>query len=136
GREVVAGRVVAAGVQHDDRAGRGDGERVHHAVEVNALAGGVVVRVVVDLEAGALEQRAVVLPARVADQHVRVGVQALQEIGAHLQAARAADRLHGGDAPGLDGGAVGPKYESLDRTVVGGDAVDGQVAARLRRLDH
>ena len=73
-------------------------QRGQHAVEVDAARGGVVVGVAVDLEAGVGEQGAVVFPARVADQHLGVGVQPLQEVGADLQAAGAAKRLHGGDA--------------------------------------
>jgi hypothetical protein len=136
GREVVAGRVVAAGMQHDDRAGRGHVQRGQHAVEVDPAARRDVVRIGLDGEAGVGEQRAVVLPARVADQHLGAGVQAAQEVRAELEAAGAAECLHGGDAAGLDDGAVGPKYEGLDRSVVRGDAVDGKVAARLRCFHH
>jgi hypothetical protein len=53
-----------------------------------------------------------------------------------LQAAGAAQGLHGGDAAALDRLAVGPKYQALDGAVIGGDAVDGQVAARLGRFHH
>jgi hypothetical protein len=53
GGQVGAGRVVAAGVQHDDRAFRhGFAQVGQHAVEVDAVGGGVVVGVVVDGEAG------------------------------------------------------------------------------------
>jgi hypothetical protein len=55
-------------------------------------------RVGLDLEAGVGEQRAVVFPARVADQHLGRRVEALQEVGADLQAAGAAEGLHGGHA--------------------------------------
>ena len=48
GRDVVAGRVVAAGVQHDDGAGRRGVQRGEHAVEVDAALGGVVVGIAVD----------------------------------------------------------------------------------------
>ena len=135
-RDVVAGRVVAAGVQRDDRAGRCAVERREHRVEVDAALGRVVVRVVLDDEAGAFEQGAMVLPARVADQHLCAGIHPLEEIGADLQRTGAADRLRRGDASGLDSLAVGSKYQCLDGLVVYRDAVDRQVAAGLRRFDH
>jgi hypothetical protein len=74
------------------------------------------------------------LPARVADQHLRLRVQALEEIGPDLQAARAAEGLHGGDAAVAHGRALRAEDEALHGLVVGGDAVDRQVAARLGRL--
>ena len=136
GRQVDAGRVVAAGVQHDDGAGRRGGQLGDHRVEGDAAGGRVVVRVLLDGEAGVGEQRAVVLPARVADQHLGVGMQALEEIGADLQAAGAAQGLDGGDAALLDDVGVGAEHQALHGLVVGGDAVDGQVAARLLQLDQ
>ena len=69
-RDVVAGRVVAAGVQHDD-ACPGSRRSAPPACRRSRRRGGrVVVRIGADREAGALEQRAVVFPARVADQHL------------------------------------------------------------------
>ena len=135
GREVAAGRVVAAGVQDDDRPGRRRRERGAHRREVDAFGRRVVVRVGADLEAGALEQGAVVLPARLADQDRRCRIQALQQVGADLQAAGAADRLDGRDPP-LAARRRVAEDERLGRRVVGGDAVDRQVAARLRRFHH
>ena len=94
-RRIDAGRVVAAGVQHDDRAVRAAARSAReHAVEVEAARRRVVVRVAVDREAGALEQRAVVLPAGIADPDLRAGREPAQEIGADLEAAGAAQRLH------------------------------------------
>src|SRR5207245_740844 len=58
--QIGAGRVVAAGVQHHDRAARHGLERGEHAVEIDAAGGRVVVGVVVDLETGAFKQGAVV----------------------------------------------------------------------------
>ncbi len=136
GRDVVAGGVVAAGVQHGDGAGRGRLQAGEHAVEVHAALGGVVVGVRADLETGLREQRAVVLPARVADQHLRGRVQAFEEVGANLEATRAAEGLHRGHAAALEGLAVGTEHQALDRVVVGGDAVDGQVTACGRLVHH
>ncbi len=135
GGDVVAGGVVAAGVQHDDGAGRGGLEAGQHAFEVHAALGRVVVGVGIDHEAGVGEQRAVVLPARIGNQHLGVGADLLQEIGADLQAARAADGLHGRNAAGGDGLAAFAEHQRLDGVVIGDDAVDGQVAA-CRRLVH
>ncbi len=135
-RQVDARRVVAAGVQHDDGAGRRRGQLGDHRVERDAARGGVVVRVLLDGEAGVGEQGAVVLPARVADQHLGVGAQALEEIGAHLQAAGAAERLDGGDAALRHDVGVGAEHQALHGLVVGGDAVDGQVAAGLVQVDE
>ena len=56
---------------------------------------GVVVRVGVDREARTFEQRAVILPARVADPHLRTRREAAQEVGADLEPAGAAQRLDG-----------------------------------------
>ena len=89
-----------------------------------------------DGEAGGAEQRAVVFPARVGNQDRGVRVDLLQEVGADLQAAGAADGLHGGDTAAGDDLAVGPEHQTLHGLVIGGDAVDRQVAARLRRLEH
>ena len=136
GAHVAAGRVVAAGVQDDDRPGRGRLQRGAHRREVDVLLDRVVVGVGADLEAGALEQGAVVLPARLADQHLGVGAHALEQIGADLEAAGAADRLDGGDPAGLARRVLGAEHQRLGRGVVGGDAVDRQVAARLGGLDQ
>ncbi len=132
--DVVAGGVVAAGVQHDDGARGGGVERGEHGVEVHALLGGVVIGISAHVEARGFEERAVVFPAGVGDQHLRVGVEALEEVGAHFQPAGAAQALHRGDAARGHGLVVGAEHQSLHRFVVGGDAVDGQIAARLGRL--
>jgi hypothetical protein len=129
-RQVGAGRVVAAGVQHDDRAGLQAVELGLHAGEVHAAGGGVVVGVVLDREAGGLEQRAVVFPARVGDVNGGAGQQALEVVGADLERAGAAEGL-GGD--GLAAGGelrVLAEEQALHRVVVGGGAFDRLVAAR------
>ncbi|MNC32558.1 hypothetical protein D3C75_809200 [compost metagenome] len=130
GRQVDAGRVVAAGVQHDDRLGRQGAQVGEHAGEVHALAGGVVVAVVLHREAGRLEQRAVVFPARVADRHHGVGHQALEEVCAGLQRAGAAERLGGDHAAFGQQGGVGTEQQFLHGAVIGGDAFDRQITAR------
>jgi hypothetical protein len=89
-----------------------------------------------DLEAGAFEQGPVVFPARVADHDLGRRVEALQEVGAELEPAGAAEGLHGRHAAGLADRRVGAKYEILDRTVVSSDAIDRQVVAGLRRFHH
>ncbi len=63
-------------------------------------------------------------------------MQALEEIGAHLQAARAAERLDGGHAALLDDVGLGAEDQALHGFVVRGDAVDGQVAAGLLQFDQ
>ena len=134
--EIDAGRVVAAGVQQHDRAGRHGLERPEHAVEVDAAGLGVVIGVGIDLEPGALEYRAVVLPARVADPQFGIGRGAAQEIGAHPEAAGAAQGLHGDDPALFQRRAVGAENQALHRLVIGREAVDGEVVARRRLLDQ
>jgi hypothetical protein len=68
--------------------------------------------------------------------HLGIGVQLFEEVGADLQAARAANALGRDHTAALDGLTVGAKHQALDGGVVGGHAVHGQVAARLGRIDH
>ncbi|MNN24244.1 hypothetical protein D3C81_1376700 [compost metagenome] len=130
GGQVDAGRVVAAGVQHDDRLCRQGAQVGEHAGQVDALGGGVVVAVVLHREAGGLEQRAVVFPARVADGNHGIGQQALEEVGTGLQCAGAAEGLGGDHTAFGQQGGVGTEQQLLHGAVVGGDAFDRQVAAR------
>ena len=67
GVEVVAGRVVAAGVQKHDRAGLEALETGLHGFEVDAVLLLVEVGVAVDLEACVLKKRDVVAPGGVGD---------------------------------------------------------------------
>jgi len=127
---------VAAGVQHDDGAGWRGLQRRQHVGHAHASRGGVVVGIGLDGEAGVGEQRAVVLPAGVADQHLGAGLDPLQEVGADLQATGAAQGLHGGHAAFGQQGRAGAEYQPLHGLVVGGDAVDGQVALGLGRLEQ
>ncbi len=84
-------------------------QRGEHAVEIEPARCGVVVRIGVDREAGAFEQRAMVLPAGIADPDLRAGREAAQEIGADLEAAGAAQCLHGDRASGFRRSTVGPE---------------------------
>jgi hypothetical protein len=102
-----------------------------HARCVHAAFVGVVVGVGVDGEAGIGEQGAVVLPARVTDEHLGVRVQALQKVGANFQSAGAAQTLHCGHAALQHSGAVSTKYQTLHCFVIGGNAVNWQITARL-----
>ncbi len=65
--KIRAGRVVTGGVQQDQRALRQLVQVVHHAAEVDAAGLAVVVRVALELDARAREQRNVVGPRRRAD---------------------------------------------------------------------
>ena len=120
---------MAAGVQHDDRAGLGGVQRRQQAVEVDAAPGRVVIGVGADLEASLREDAAVVFPTGIADQDLGLRVQLLQEVGAYAQAAGAAQGLDRGHAAALDRVGLGPEDQALDRGVIGRDAIDRQVAA-------
>ena len=128
-RQVDAGRVVAAGVQQHDAARRQRAQRVEHRVEAHAAARRVVVRIAVDLEAGALEHRAVVVPGRVADPDLARREEAVDELGADAQAAARADRLDRRDAPARHGLVPGAEKQLLHRAAAVGRALD-----RLVRL--
>jgi hypothetical protein len=67
GAQVHSGRVVAAGVQDDDRARGQARKRVAHAGEIEAVRGRVVIRIAGDLEPGVFEQGTMVFPARFRD---------------------------------------------------------------------
>ena len=136
GREVVAGRVVATGVQrHDGAVGRGL-QCGQHGVKADAASFRVVVGIGIDVETGAGEQRAVVFPAGVADEHGGVGVQLFQEVGTQFQTAGAAHGLHRDHAARGDGLMVSTKHQALHGLVVSRNAVDGQVAVGLGRVCH
>jgi hypothetical protein len=64
------------------------------------------------------------------------GAEFLQEVGTDLQATGTADSLHRGHPAGRDGFGAGAKHQVLDDRIVGGDAVDRQVAAGLGRFHH
>ncbi len=123
-------------MQHDDRAVRNLLQRGEHAVEVETARRRVEIRVGVDHEARALEQRTVVFPARIADVDLCAGREPAQEVGADLEAARAAERLQRDHAAGLYDLAVGAEHELLHGLVVDGDAVDRQIARGAHAGGH
>ena len=75
-----------------------------------------------------------VFPARIADPDIGAGVDPPQQIGADLESAGAAERLHRDHAALLERGAVGAEQDFLDRAVVGLEPVDraGSCGARGR----
>ena len=129
-----AGRIVAAGVENDDRTGGEAIERRLHAGEVDAARGGVIVRIAFDDEAGGFEEGEVVFPGRIADMDRRLGVQALQVVGADLQRTGAAKRL------GSDCLAIGEQWgvlaeqQVLYGLIVGRRAFDRLIATRRGSL--
>ena len=82
-------------MQHHDRAGGSRLQVGQHGFEVDLAALRIVVAVATHLEACPGEQSQMVLPGRCADQHLGSGGDPLEEVGAHLQAAGATQRLHG-----------------------------------------
>ncbi len=127
---VDAGRVVAAGMQYDDRSRGQLLQRGDHAVDVQPVRRGLVIRIDIDDEPGAFEQRAMVFPRRVADPYLRAGREPAQKIGADLERTGAAERLNGDDATGLHELGLGSEDQAAHRAVVGGDAVDRQIDVR------
>ena len=135
---------MTAGVEDDDRAGVDRLEPGDHGVEIDPPGGGVIVRIGVDLEAGGFEQRAVVLPAWVADVDLGIRVDTAQEVGTDLERAGAAECLQRDCAAGCDECRVGAEQQCLHRFVVDRGAFDRLVAARrgalqarsFRRLDR
>ncbi|MNM84836.1 hypothetical protein D3C81_969380 [compost metagenome] len=85
------------------------------------------------LDTGPLEHRLVVVPGRIADPHLRGREVALEQIGADLQRAGAADGLDGGDATRLDRLVVGAKQQVLHRGAVVGGPFHRLIGARRRR---
>ena len=132
--QVDAGRVVAARVQHHDRGGRQRAKRRQHLLELHAVAGRVVVGIGVDGEAGRLEERAMILPAGVADPDLRIGDEAADEVGANLECTSAAQGLYGGDTLVGEKWRVAAEQQPLDSLVVLGEPVDGYVATGRRLL--
>ena len=127
---------MAAGVQYRDRAGGQPVERREQRLEFQSARRRVVIGIRIDLEAGTLEQRAMVFPARVADPDLCRRAQVPEEIGADLQSARAAQRLHRDHALVLQRRRIRPEHQRLHGLVVGLQAVDRQVrpGRALQRL--
>ncbi len=119
---------MAAGVQHHDRLGRQGVEVFQQAGTVHIVGGGVVITVVLHRETCGFEQRAVVFPAWVTDGNHGVGQQLLEEVGTDFQGARTTNGLGGDHAASGQQGRVVAEQQLLYRLVVGGNAVDRQVA--------
>ncbi len=126
--------VVAARVEEDDRAFRGFAEKGHHFIELDSVGLRIVVGVHFDPEARLLEQRPVIVVARIGKIDRRVGGEALDEIRAHPEGSRPSHALNRRD-PALDcGGVICPEQECLDGAHVLRDAVHGQVGTREAAL--
>jgi hypothetical protein len=102
-------------------------DRLQHGIELQAARGRVVIRVGVDLEARAFEHRAVVVPGRVADPHLRIREIALEKVATDLEAAGATQSLQGGNAAALDGLVIGTEQQVLHGLTVVGGAGHGQI---------
>ena len=73
-----------------------------------------------------------ILPAWLRDPRLRIRRDPAQKIGTDLQSAGSSQSLHR-DHPILPGRRTfGSEHQGLHRAVIGGQAVDGQVAARGR----
>ena len=133
GVQVHAGGVVAARMQQHHGAGFHPAQVLQHAGEVQAVAGRVVIAVFQQLEAGGAKHHVMVAPARVADGDLRLRADhLLEQIGRHAQRGAAADGLRGSHATGREQRRFGAEHQLLAQPVVRGQAVDRQVAARLR----
>jgi hypothetical protein len=110
-----------------------------HAVDVDTTVDRVVVAVRGHREARATEQRLVVLPGGVRDEHGRVGVAELEQARAETQPACTSQCLDRDDPSVGDDRRLGAEDELLHRGDVRREAVDRQVASgplrpRERRL--
>ena len=124
-RDVIAGRVMAAGMQNCDASRGSCGQVSQHAIKVNTPRAGVVVAVVFNHKSSAAEEGTVVFPAGIGDQHIGTGTEFFQEICPDFQATRAANGLHRGDSTRLDRLAAGAKHQRLDARVIGCYPVNG-----------
>jgi hypothetical protein len=135
---VDAGRVVGAGVQQDDALLRHGLDVGHHALDVEADGLGVIVAVLLGLEAGVREDGDVVGPGRSRDvDGLRAWVESREEVGANAQRAGTGDALRDGDAALLHGsrlGAIGELGRSLGEARDAGDASVLMVGAGLEQL--
>src|SRR4029077_4136855 len=94
----------------------------------------VIVGIGVDLEARVLEERTMILPARLADPDLRSQGDTAQKICADLQAACATQCLHSHHTVFLPCRTLGAEYQRLDRTIVLGQPIDRQITARRRAV--
>ena len=123
-------------MEHDDSAFRQGAQRPDHCGEIHAVACRIVIRIGIDFETRVLEQRPVVLPARLADPYVGARRKAAQEVGTELEASGTAQRLDRHNALFLQRRALGAKDQNLHRRVVGSQTVYGQISARRGSLDQ
>jgi hypothetical protein len=121
---------MTAGVQYDDRSSGQLLQRDDHAVDVQPVRRGLIVRIGIDDETGALEQRAMVFPGRITYPYLRTRCETAQKIRADLQRPGAAERLNGNDAAGLHQLGFRAEDEAAHRAVIGCDTVDRQVDVR------
>jgi len=135
-RRIEAGRIVAARVQHHDSAARQSAQRAQHGIQADSAAGCIVVRIAVDLETGAFEDRAVIFPARVADPDLDPRVEHAQPVGAHLERAAPAERLRRDDAFLEHRRVLGAEQQMLRGAVECPQPVHWQVILGLTRRDE
>ena len=111
GREVHAGGVVAASVQHRHRTRRQRAQRRAHAGEIQPASRRVVIRIIGQAQPGGGEHARVVGPARRAEGHRGAGRQLREQFAAHAQRARAAQRVDRRHAPGGHHIATGAEHQ-------------------------
>lgn len=112
---VDAGRVMSAGMQQDDGAGRGGAQAGDHAIEVETLGLGVEVGVLHDGQAHAAKDLVVVGPGRVGEvDGRRLGMEAREEESPQMDGASARDGLEGGHA-GVPNGRTVRAHEQFLR---------------------
>ncbi len=109
-------------------------QRGEEGVEFYAIGFGVVSRIGTHLETGAVENRHVIIPSWVADPDTGIREVALEEIRAHFQRARSAQRLNRCDAARLQYQMFGAEQRRRDGAVVGVEAFHGQIERCLMRL--
>jgi hypothetical protein len=78
--EVCARGIVAAAVEKHEIARVRALQRLHHLIEEDAPALGVIIRVADHLDPRAFDQRAVIGPSRLADEDARILVRFLNEV--------------------------------------------------------
>ena len=123
-------------MQNHNGSRRSGTQRSQHLWEVHPQGLGIVVGVSFNRKTSLCEQGSVVFPTGVADQHFGLGVEAFEKICANLEPACATQALHRGDLLGLDRCRIGPKNQGLNGCVVGGNAVNGQIAAGRGLVHH
>ena len=136
GSRVDTGRVVGAGVEEEDGALGGGVDVAEHAVEVEADGVGVIVGVLLDGQAGVLEDGGVVGPAGLGNvDGLGAGEEAGQEGAADAEGTSAGDGLGDGQtAEGVAVLAIGENGSGLGELGDTGDASILLVEARGNHL--